>query len=91
MSPLILLDRFSVGYGEAYFRGQRYATIRQIFTGGRSQKFYAEALGGTDFVSLNLYQTARGEQLRPCEMTAEKVLTFLREAVPVTASSQEEE
>ena len=82
-----LLNRFPLGYGEARYNNRRYATRRTLFNQGRSEKFYAEELGGTDFVSLNLYHTrAGGEQLRPCEMTPKKVITFLQEADPIRTS-----
>ena len=48
---------------------------RQI--GGRSWKLVAEELGGGDYISLNLYRTASGALLRPCEMPAEKVVAFV--------------
>jgi hypothetical protein len=37
----------------------------------------AEELGGGDYISLNLYLTARGARLRPCEMPAAKVVDFV--------------
>lgn len=42
---------------------------------------YAEELGGSDVISTNVYLTSSAEELRPCEMPAQKVLDFLREAV----------
>ncbi|MBZ5737853.1 hypothetical protein [Nocardioides mangrovi] len=41
---------------------------------------YAEELGGTDVVSTNVYLVEAGDELRPCEMPAAKVLAFLRRA-----------
>ena len=47
---------------------------------GRAVSVYAEELGGTDVVSTNVYLADAGPELRPCEMPAEKVLAFLRDA-----------
>ncbi|HEY9012830.1 MAG TPA: hypothetical protein VIN06_17635 [Devosia sp.] len=89
MSPAELMrDRLKAwpqGYFTATFRGRRYGVSNTSHAGGRSLKLYAEELGGTDFVSLNLYTPEAGEAaLRPCEMPVEKVLDFVREAMPVT-------
>ena len=76
-----LLDRVPDGWSVATYDGRRYAVTRTERAGGRALSVYAEELGGTDVVSANVYLTSEhGEQLRPCEMPAEKVLSFLREA-----------
>ena len=41
----------------------------------------AEELGGTDYISLNLYRTKAGALLRPCEMPEAKVIAFVRHLV----------
>ena len=57
--------------------GRRYIVSRTELADGRSQKLVANELGGTDYISLNLYQLASGKTLlRPCEMSASKVITF---------------
>tara|TARA_R100001369_G_scaffold2421_3_gene8042 strand:+ start:2301 stop:2441 length:141 start_codon:yes stop_codon:yes gene_type:complete len=38
----------------------------------------AEELGGSDYISLNLYALASGTRLYPCEMPAAKVTAFIR-------------
>ena len=88
MSPAELMrERLAAwpqGYFTATFRGRRYGVSNTSHAGGRSFKLYAEELGGTDFVSLNLYMPETGDPaLRPCEMPVEKVVDFVREAVPV--------
>ncbi|MEM1093027.1 MAG: peptide methionine sulfoxide reductase [Bacteroidota bacterium] len=65
------------GYSVGVYQGRRYGITKAVFNGGRSFKLYAEELGGSDFVSLNLYHTAQGEHLKPCEMPEAKVLHFL--------------
>nr|WP_245220598.1 MULTISPECIES: hypothetical protein [unclassified Ruegeria] len=58
--------------------GRRYVVVRQLMAGGKSHKLVAHELGGTDYISLNLYQTmGSGALLRPCEMPANKVIAFV--------------
>ncbi len=51
--------------------------VSKSYNKGKSIKFYAEELGGTDFVSLNYYVTKTKELLKPCEMPEKKVIHFL--------------
>ncbi len=60
------------------YDGRRYGLSRVTRAGGRSTSLFARELGGTDVVSANVYRTATGDVLRPCEMPAAKVLAFLR-------------
>ncbi len=78
---LTRLDTLIPGYQEVTFRGRRYGLTRHSFNQGRSLKVYAQELGGTDFISFNLYHIRGQARLKPCEMPEEKVLTFLREMV----------
>lgn len=65
------------GYGGTY-QGRRYRVVKSQMAGGRSQKLEAEELGGTDYVSFNLYRLSDGEALlKPCEMSEEKVTDFV--------------
>ncbi len=57
--------------------GRRYVITRQDFAGGASQKLLAEELGGSDYISLNVYRLASGARLKPCEMPEEKVVRFV--------------
>ena len=50
---------------------------KTTYTGGRIVKLYAHDLAGPDFVSLNLYQLASGDVLKPCEMAEAKVRAFV--------------
>ena len=64
-------------YGGTY-EGRRYRVTKTQMASGRSQKLEAEELGGTDYVSFNLYRLASGETLlKPCEMPPEKVVAFV--------------
>lgn len=65
------------GYGGTY-RGRRYRVVKSQMANGRSQKLEAEELGGSDYVSFNLYRLAEGGALlKPCEMPEQKVLDFV--------------
>lgn len=65
------------GYGGTY-QGRRYRIVKSVMATGRSQKLEAEELGGTDYISLNLYRLANGAALlKPCEMPEEKVVAFV--------------
>ena len=70
------------GYGGTY-EGRRYRILKSSLVSGRSEKLEAEELGGTDYISFNLYRLASGETLlKPCEMPAEKVIAFVEGVVP---------
>ncbi len=56
---------------------------RQDFSGGNSQKLVAEELGGTDYISLNLYRLTSGTRLKPCEMPEAKVIEFVLDLDPL--------
>jgi hypothetical protein len=66
---------FGTVMGTAY--GRRYVVVKSGFSGGASQKLVAEELGGTDYISLNLYRTRNGALLRPCEMPEAKGIAFV--------------
>ena len=65
------------GYGGTY-EGKRYRITKTVMATGRSQKLEAEELGGTDYISFNLYRLSGGASLlKPCEMAEEKVVSFV--------------
>ena len=71
------LDLIPEGYCEGLYHGRRYALQKTSHAGGRSLKLFARDLGGTDFISLNLYHLASGDLLKPCEMPEVKVREFV--------------
>lgn len=73
-----VIDRVPEGWTPIVYRGRRWGLSRTSRAAGRSIAVYAEELRGTSVVSANVYRTASGDQLRPCEMPAETVLAFLR-------------
>lgn len=78
-----LFERVQVGWSQVVYAGRRYGVTRSVAADGRAWAIYAEELGGQDVVSSNLYLTADGQQLRPCEMPAAKVVDFLAGLEPV--------
>lgn len=79
---LAAFDALPRGSYGATYEGKRYRLIKSVLVTGRSQKLEAEELGGTDYVSFNLYRLQNGEVLlKPCEMTAEKVIEFVLNVV----------
>ena len=73
-----LIDRVPAGWTLVSYDGRPYGLTRRDRAGGRSLSVLATELGGSDVVSTNVYRTADGDVLRPCEMPAGKVLAFLR-------------
>jgi hypothetical protein len=72
------LSGWPQGYFIARYDGRRYGVSNTAHAGGRSFKLYAEELGGTDRISLNIYAPASGDPaLRPCEMPVDKVTAFV--------------
>lgn len=66
--------------GEAH--GRRYLVCKTAYAHGAAQKLVAEALDGSDYISLNLYRTGKGALLRPCEMPEAKVIDFVLDLEP---------
>ena len=65
------------GYGGT-FQGRRYRVVKTQMAAGRSQKLEAEELGGSDYISFNLYRLEGGQAiLKPCEMPEAKVTVFV--------------
>ncbi|MEJ6396864.1 hypothetical protein [Yoonia sp. 208BN28-4] len=63
-------------YGTAH--GRSYVATRSTVADGRGEKLVAEALDGSDYISLNIYHLASGDRLKPCEMPAQKVIDFVQ-------------
>lgn len=65
------------GTSTGHSNGKRYIVSRTDLTNGKSHKLVAHQFGGGDYISLNLYLTQAGAVLRPCEMSAAKVIAFV--------------
>ena len=66
-----------VGTFRGLFAGSSYVVSKTTFNSGKSWKLVSEELGGTDYISLNLYDLNSGPRLFPCEMPADKVIAFV--------------
>lgn len=74
---LLAFSALPTGTHRATFDSKSYVFSKSKFNAGKSWKLVAEELGGTDYISMNLYDLAGGPRLYPCEMSAEKVITFV--------------
>ena len=71
-------DALPTGAYGGTFDGRRYRVTKTVMATGRSQKLEARELGGSDYISFNLYRLATGQALlKPCEMPREKVEAFV--------------
>lgn len=71
------MDLIPEGHSTGHFNARRYQVDKTSHAAGRSLKLFGRELGGTDFVSLNLYHLALGDVLKPCEMPEAKVRSFV--------------
>lgn len=72
-----VIKKLPLGYSEVIYLGVKYGLTRTDFNNGKSVKVFAKELGGRDFISFNYYETKQNKHLKPCEMSKEKVLSFL--------------
>ncbi|SEN19730.1 hypothetical protein [Palleronia pelagia] len=76
-------DALPEGSFDAIYDGRRYVVAKTRFAQGRSHKLEAWERGGTDYISLNLYDLSSGKMvLNPCEMPAENVRRFVERVRP---------
>jgi peptide-methionine (S)-S-oxide reductase len=68
------------GWSRADVAGLPWAVTRTTHAGGKVISLGAEQLGGVEQFGANLWITSGGPILRPCEVPAEVVLRFFREA-----------
>ena len=71
------------GYSEGAYEGRRFGLIIRRSGDGRRNWLFARELAGTDIISFNLYRVTSGKtSLKPCEMSAEKVVAFVLDFRP---------
>jgi hypothetical protein len=75
-------DALPAGTFRARFEDRPYIVTKSALSKGKAQKLVAEELGGTDYISLNLYRLTSGPLLKPCEMPDEKVIAFVLGLTP---------
>lgn len=71
------LNALPSGSTTGHYKGRKYVASKTSSVGGKSVKLVAEELGGRDYISLNLYFLSDAAQLYPCEMSREKVISFI--------------
>lgn len=81
---LASLSALPDGYIEGSANGRRYGVAVTRSPDHRRQWLYAEELGEGDRISFNLYLLESGPALRPCEMAAGKVISFVAAFRPNT-------
>ena len=74
---LAAFDALPLGAFTGVADGRKYAVVRRNLAAGKAQKLAARELGGSGYISLNLYRLAAGPRLKPCEMPEEKVVRFV--------------
>jgi len=77
-----LVERVPPGWTRVLHHGRSWGLSRTDHAGGRSVFVEADELGGPGRLSANVWLTADGPLLRPCEVPAEQVLDLLRRWVP---------
>ncbi len=75
--------KLAEGYSEGAYEGRRFGVTVRRSQDGRRNSLFARELAGTDIVSFNLYRvTSDKASLKPCEMSAEKVVAFVLDFRP---------
>lgn len=82
MSFAARLAALPLGTFKGTAHGRRYVVTKSEVAGGRGVKLVAEALDGSDYISLNHYYLASGALLKPCEMPEAKVRDFVADLRP---------
>jgi peptide-methionine (S)-S-oxide reductase len=77
-----LVARVPPGWTRVVHGGRAWGLSRTDHVGGRSVFVEADELGGPGRLSANVWFTADGPLLRPCEVPADEVLGLLRGWVP---------
>ena len=76
-------EKLAEGYSEGAYKGRRFGLIVRRSEDGRRNSLFARELAGNDIVSFNLYRVTSGRtSLKPCEMSAEKVVAFVLDFRP---------
>ena len=72
------------GYSFGLYKDRRWGMNIERLAGKRHIKLFAEDLGGSDYVSFNLYHLRSGRSLlKPCEMPESKVIAFVEGVEPL--------
>jgi peptide-methionine (S)-S-oxide reductase len=71
---------FPNGAYDVFYESKRYLMRKETLLDGKLVKVYARELGGNNFISLNYYPLTADGLLKPCEMSDEKVISFILDA-----------
>jgi peptide-methionine (S)-S-oxide reductase len=82
-----LISRVPDGWTRHVVAGAPWGVSRAEHVGGRSTTLTAAQLGGPGYLSANVWHTAGGLLLRPCEVPAADVIGFLRALPPAPPPS----
>lgn len=74
---LAAFDAIPRGTSRGRFAGSDWMVSRTALAGGRAEKLLARELGGTGYVSMNLYRLKVGALLKPCEMPEAAAIAFV--------------
>lgn len=69
--------QFSTWIFFGIYNNSKYIITKQTYSDGKIIKIYAKELKGNDIVSGNYFLTIKGGLLKPCEMSDEKVISFI--------------
>ncbi|MFI2364100.1 hypothetical protein [Promicromonospora sp. NPDC019610] len=75
-----LIGAIPEGWSRARVAGETWGVTRTTRAGGKVVSLEAERLGSAEGLGANIWFTADGAVLKPCEVPAERVMQFLRSA-----------
>lgn len=85
-AALVAFHALPEGSFRARFEGADWLVSKSSLAKGRAQKLLARELGGSGYVSLNVYRLGDGGWLlKPCEMPRAKAERFLCGLTPLRA------
>ena len=76
----VLIRAIPEGWTRVRVAGQDWGVSRTTRAGGKVMSFDADRLGDSEHFGANVWNTSEGSVLRPCEVPAEMVMQFLRDA-----------
>lgn len=75
-----LVEQFPEGWSRVRVSGQAWGVTRTTRANGKVVTISAERLSDAQHLSANVWITTRGAVLKPCEVSADAVVTFLHAA-----------
>lgn len=72
------LIKLPLGSFYCIYKNSKYLATKQLYSNNKIIKIYAKELKGNDIVSGNYFLTIKNGLLKPCEMSDEKVLDFVK-------------